>query len=145
MTTQATPTEQLPAQRRPGAQPGDRRAWRHGLRGSGFPASCRKEESSVNQFKRTAEDAVFAARGEVTLLDAAAIHTATRWERHALLAARWLRVHGESMTHSERLAYSRDVATASTARDKALESLKLPRRGDASVWATVKLVEGRNG
>jgi hypothetical protein len=79
---------------------------------------------------------VFAIRGEVSLVDAAYINTAYRWERHAQLAARWLHLHGAEMDHATRLAYSRDVARASTERDKALASLKLSER-DANPWTTL--------
>lgn len=142
--TQQLPTEQTPQQRGPGAQPGDRRAFRHGLRSPGYTAKCRKEEQNVNSFRRTVEDTTFAAKGEVTLSDALAINTATRWERHALLAARWLRLHGDAMDHTERLSFSREVARASTERDKALATLQLnarPRAFNGTIPKLPKLIE----
>lgn len=128
--TQAIPIQEQPAQRRPGAQPGDRRAFRHGLRGTGMGKKCRKEESQLNAVRRNIEDVVIEAKGEISFMDACAINTAMRHERHSVLAARWLRLHGESMTHAERLSYSAAIATASTQRDRALAAIQLPRRGD---------------
>ena len=71
-------------------------------------------------------------RGEVGLADAAAINSAVRWERHAMLAQRWLRVDVAGMDASTRLAYSRDVARASSERDKCIRALGLEpsKRGD---------------
>ena len=73
------------------------------------------------------EDTVIAARGEVTLVDAANIQTAIRWERHGALALRWLRTQGDQLKPTDQLAFSREIARASTERDKALAALKLDR------------------
>lgn len=144
-TTEATASETTPVQRRPGPPLGSRNNFRHGLRGTGLPAKCRKLETALNAFRRTVEDAVIDARGEIGLMDAAAINTAYRHERHALLAARWLNLNAEQMTHSERLQYSAAVASASSARDKALQSLNLNRdAGDAWAGLTYTAMEAKS-
>lgn len=71
-----------------------------------------------------------AARKQVTLTDAACITTALKWERHSQLATRWLRVKGDKLSPTEQLNFSREIAKASTERDKAIKMLDLDR--DAS-------------
>jgi hypothetical protein len=70
---------------------------------------------------------VIACKGEVSLIDAAAINSAMRWERHALLAQRWLRKDWEELTADQRLNFSREVARASSERDKCLKTLGLEK------------------
>ena len=48
-------------------------------------------ENRINGFRRHLEEAVAMAKGEVTIVDAAAINSACKWERHGLLAQHWLR------------------------------------------------------
>lgn len=78
-------------------------------------------------------------KGEVSLMDAANINTAVRWERHALLAQRWLRHNAHEMTHDQRLAYSKEIANASSNRDKALRELGIDKPQDdfTTLYATV--------
>ncbi|MDX1945220.1 MAG: hypothetical protein SFU86_07425 [Pirellulaceae bacterium] len=59
------------------------------------------------------------------VLDAAVINTAARWEQHALLATRWLRISFDQLSHDQRLNFSREIARASSERDKALRELRL--------------------
>lgn len=101
---------------------------RHGLRGSGLPKGCGHIRRAINVFRRAIEAAVFDDRGEISLTDAAHINTAFRWERHAQLAQRWLMFQAETLSDADRLAYSRDVAKASTERDKSIAALRLPKR-----------------
>ena len=90
-----------------------------------LPASLARCERAANAFRRALEEAVELARGRIDFADALAINTAARWERHSALALRWLREHGERMDDAQRLAYSREIARASSERDKAVASLKL--------------------
>ena len=71
------------------------------------------------------EDAVLANRNEVSILDAACIQTCLRWERHAALAQRWLVKADNELKPEQRLTFSREVARASSERDKALATLRL--------------------
>ena len=102
----------------------------HGLRTLSLgtmPTGASYVGTLSNRFRRELEAAVEAAKGEISILDAASINTACRWERHALLAQRWLRKHSEDMTHDQRLAYSKEIANASSNRDKALRELGIDR------------------
>jgi hypothetical protein len=143
--TQAQPAQETNGHKRPGPPLGSRNAIRHGLRGAGLPSGCRKIETALNQFRRTLEDAVLEHRGEVSLVDAASVNSAYRWERHAQLAQRWLRLKGDTMNHTERLNYSREVARASSERDKAIAALCLPKRYDPGSFDWSTLGKGANG
>lgn len=90
-----------------------------------LPPSLARVERSAYQFRRALEDAYTLAYGDVDFQAAAIIQTASRWERHAGLALRWLRDHEQELDHAERLGYSREIARASSERDKAIASLKL--------------------
>ncbi len=138
MTTTATqqPTTETP--RGPGAPLGNTNAVRHGMRGAGLPPGCQHIQRATCHFRRQLESAVMEARGEITLVDAAFVNTAFRSERHAQLAQRWLAKEAENMTPSDRLNYSREVARASSDRDKAIVALNLPKRPDADPWLTIQ-------
>ena len=104
---------------------GNRNAIRHGLRAGKLPDDCAHVENQCNAMRRQLEDAVIAARGEVTLLDAANIQTALKWERHGALALRWMRIKAGALKPMEQLQFSREIAKASTERDRALAALRL--------------------
>jgi len=118
---------------RSGPRKGNRNNMRHGLRAGKLPVDCQHVEIQCNMLRRQLEDAVIAARGEVNLVDAANIQTALKWERHGALALRWLRVSGDKLKPVEQLTFSREIARASTERDKALAALKLDRDAKDSV------------
>ena len=123
-----TPTNGSPKARKRGAQPGNRNAtMRHGLKAGRLPKDCRYIELRLNAFRRQLEDAVVAARGEVTMTDAAAIQTCLRWERHAALAQRWLTKAGDTLKPVDRLKFSEAIAKASDNRDRALRALGIDR------------------
>jgi hypothetical protein len=117
---------------RSGPPKGAQNNLRHGLTAGALPKHCRYIEHQANRLRRELEAAVLAIRNQVTLVDAAAIQTAMKWERHGALALRWLRLEGHTLKPVERLQFSREIAQASTARDKAMASLKLDddTRGD---------------
>jgi hypothetical protein len=116
----------------------NRNATRHGLRAGALPKGCAYIKRIVDELRRRIEAAVVAEHGAIPLVAAASINTATRWERHALLAQRWLRLRADEMSDDQRLAYSRDVAKASAERDKALATLRLPGPGDSGdPWAAL--------
>ncbi len=120
-----------------GAPIGNVNRTRHGLRGAGLPKGCHHIQRATCQFRRQLETEVLTARGEVTLTDAAFVNTAFRAERHAQLAQRWLALEAESMSPADRLNYSREVARASSERDKAIAALNLPKRPSADPWLTI--------
>jgi hypothetical protein len=67
------------------------------------------------------------AKGQVSLTDAGLIQTCLRWERHAALAQRWLTKKSAELKPADLLQFSREIARASTERDKALAALHLDR------------------
>ena len=127
--SECTPSEVTPKRQR-GGQPGNANALRHGVRAvrlnlASQPAKLKRVERAVNEFRRLIEAAVLDTHGEIGVYQAALIQSACRHETHAMLAARWLRLSGDALKPEQRLAYSKAVADASTARDKCLERLKL--------------------
>src|SRR4051812_44781231 len=101
----------------------NRNAMRHGLRGGQLPKDAKYVEVRLCKFRQVLEDAVLTARGQVTIIDAATIQTCLRWEVHAALAQRWLVKAGDTLKPIERLHFSREIARASTQRDRTLLAL----------------------
>lgn len=102
-----------------------------------LPRSLRRVERDAYAFRIALEEAVSLAHGRIDFAAACAVNTASRWERHALLATRWLRERGEAMDDAGRLAYSREIARASAERDKAVASLKLQPESQLTIAATL--------
>lgn len=100
----------------------------HGLTTGCNPPGCNYVTHAVSELRRAIEAAVITARGSVGLVDAAAIQTACRWERHALLCGRWLRKHVRGNDACRAAELLRDIANASSNRDKALGSLHLSKQ-----------------
>ena len=101
---------------------------KHGLRVAcigKMPAGAAYVARMVLVLRRVLEAAVLDAKGKISLQDELGINCACRWERHSLLAARWLRLEMKSMTLDQRLAFSQDVAKAAESRDKAVAALKI--------------------
>lgn len=95
------------------------------MRGGKLPAGCQYIENRVNSLRRQVEKALIAAKAEIGIVDAAAVNSILKWERHGLLAAHWLRKEADQLTPAERLKFSEAIAKASDARDKAIRSLQL--------------------
>jgi hypothetical protein len=117
---------------RSGAPRGNSYATKHGLRSAGIktgmmPKGARYIQHRINALRRELEAAVVAAKGEVSLVDAATIQTAVKYEAHGCLAQRWLRLNEGEMKPLERLQFSREIANASSQRDKAIAALELGR------------------
>lgn len=123
---------------RSGAPKGNANAQRHGLRGSKLPKGCQYIENAVNNLRRQVESAVIAKHGRTNVVSAAAINSILKWERHGMLAAHWLRKEGEKLSVSERLQFSREIATASDNRDRALRSLELDVE-TADEWSALNI------
>lgn len=90
-----------------------------------LPANMRGAGKTAGKLRLALEAAVIDRHGDIDLVRAGLIVTACRWERHAAIAGWLLRQHAETMTHAERLTYSREIARASAERDKAVAALKL--------------------
>ena len=90
-----------------------------------MPADAKHLENRINKFRRSLEDRVLELRGSITLAEAAIVQTCLRWERHAALAQRWLTLQGDELTPDDRLKFSREIARASSERDKAIAQLRI--------------------
>ena len=129
-TLQSDPKQQ-------GAQPANRSAFRHGLRSSRWPAGFSYQERQCNLYRRVLEDVVLAQRGEIDVIDAGTIHSAVQWAAHGAKAAKWL-ADGADLSPSDKLNHSREIARASTERDRAVKALGLDQHhGTADMWATI--------
>lgn len=96
---------------------------RHGLKANRLPARLAWADRRVNAFRKVVENAVIAAKHEVTLVDAATINTLIRFEKHAVLCGHWLSKEIDNLSNADRIAFSREVANASAQRDKCLRQL----------------------
>lgn len=112
---------------RSGPSTGNTNAQRHGMRGGKLPKGCQYIENRVNALRRQVEAALIEVKGEINIVDAAAVNSILKWERHGLLAAHWLRHEAEKLSASDRLRFSEAIAKASDSRDKAIRSLELDR------------------
>jgi hypothetical protein len=99
----------------------------HGLTGMGWPPGSENDRRRVARFTRALQSAVLEAKGEIGIVDAGTIQTAARWERHARLCGRWLRLEAKELTPDQRLNFSRDIGKASESRDRCLRSLGIDR------------------
>lgn len=141
VTTETPTTEK----RRRGAPRGSRGCIRHGLMAGNLPAGCKYVEVRLNVFRRKLEDAVLQVKKEITMLDAALINTAVRWERHATLAHRWLTRQWDELKPADRLNFSREISRASSERDKSIRLLELDVNPVQSVWDEIdaEIADGR--
>jgi len=107
------------------------RGWvRHGLACGKLPKGCEYVERRINAFRLQLEQAVMQAKGTVSIADAAAINSACKWERHGMLATRWLRQEMDNLSAADRLRFSAEIAKASDRRDKAIRALGLDKKPD---------------
>jgi hypothetical protein len=114
-----------------GGKPGNVNAMTSGRRAAKalaigkLPPNCGWITTRVNQLRRGLEAAAVDRYGELTLKAALLIQSVCRHEQAALLAQRWLRIHGDKMNHSEKLTYLTTVASESDRRDRAVDKLAL--------------------
>jgi hypothetical protein len=112
----------------------------HGLRSlvrGRLPAGGTYIAATVRLLEQQIEAAVVQARRSVSIADAALIHTAGRWERHAMLCQRWLRVN-ENLTPEQQLKFSREICMASERRDAAIRALGIGAGADpANPWSVI--------
>lgn len=96
-----------------------------------------KVEQQAAGFRAALTVAARDVHGTLSLARECLIQTAARWERHALLATRWLRERHDFMDDAQRLAFSREIARASAERDKAIAGLRLDRSVISALWDTL--------
>ncbi len=129
-----------PLARTPKQEAKIRRQVKHGLTAGALPGGCGYVAKLTLAFRQSLEAAVLKAAGQIGVYEAALIQSACRWERHALLATRWLRLEADKMDRSERLAYSKAIADASTSRDRCLKELGLSAAARPDPW---DILDGR--
>lgn len=134
------PKDDPAKKRKPGGKPGrsgpaegNANAMRHGLKAGKLPSDAKYIEVRLNIFRRNLEAAVIESKGEVSIPDACHIQSAMRWERHAALAQRWLNKAYDELKPADRLSFSREIARASTERDKSIRELNLGKT--VNPWA----------
>lgn len=111
---------------------------RHGLRAATLgkvPKGASYVGRLLTRLRKDLEAAVVEAKGELNLQDSLTVNTACRWERHALLANRWLAHNSETMTFDQRLNFSRDIARAAENRDRAVRNLGLDQNANNIIEA----------
>lgn len=116
---------------------------RHGMVLGTLPEDCDHIKRSLSRIRNALEAAVMEAKGEISIPDAASIITVLRWERHAALALRWMTKEYVMLNVDQRLTLSRDIARASSERDKALASLRLDK-SQRDIWDTITLPPAPN-
>jgi hypothetical protein len=108
-------------------KPGNTNALKHGLTSGTLPAGCSHILAQTNTFENAVKCAAIERRGDLDVFTSAGIQTAVSWYKHALLARHWLKTAYETLTHDQRLSFSREAARALAERDKTLRSLGLDR------------------
>jgi hypothetical protein len=107
------------------------------MAGGKLPKGCEYIENRVNALRRQVEAALMELKGEVSIVDAAAVNSILKWERHGLLAAHWLRKEADKLSAADRLRFSEAIAKASDARDKNIRALGLDRDAADDVLNTL--------
>lgn len=136
-------TDTAKPERKRGGQPGNVNTQRHGLRGGKLPPGCAYIENAVNSLRRQVEAAVIEQKGEINIVDAAAINSILKWERHGLLASHWLRKEATTLTPADRLRFSEAIAKASDQRDRNIRVLGLGVQV-AKPWTALPAPEGED-
>lgn len=90
-----------------------------------LPKGCSWINTLVSTLRRELEALTLQVHGMLGPKEELFIQSACRHEQAALLAQRWLRLKGDTMTHGERLQYLQAIAAESDKRDKCVERLKL--------------------
>jgi len=92
-----------------------------------LPKQCKWIQQRVAELRRIVEAEVLQRRSVIGAWDAAQIQTICRLEQHAMLAQRYLRKAGDSLSPDAFLKLSGEIAKAAVERDKCLASLGLDK------------------
>ena len=96
--------------------------------------------NAVKRLRKLIAEGVVESGRDMGIYEMACIQSACRWEQHGLLAQRWLRLESKTMSASDRLNYSKQIAKASTERDKCLRNLGLDRRATNTIDSLLKII-----
>jgi hypothetical protein len=97
------------------------------MQGNRLPPGTEYVERRVNALRRKLETIVVELKGTISVIDAAAIQGALRWERYACLAAHWLRKEASTLSASDRLRFAEAMAKGGDNRDRNIRLLGLDR------------------
>lgn len=124
-----------PTSQNRGAPRSNRNAVSHGMRmvSGRLPQGASWIRRETDSLKRRLEDVVVNIKGELSPMDVATVNEVVTWERHRLLASRWLRLSCDDMNHDQRLSYSREVAKSASERNRALRLLGIDK-GQQGAW-----------
>lgn len=121
--------------RKPGGQQGNRNRLRHGLYSPSMGKGLSYPDKQAGIFRRAIENALIELRGEVGLLDAALVHSATEAQKVAFAnrAAKRAAEEAGALKAELALAFDRDYLKALDVRDRKLLQLGLNQR-EADPW-----------
>jgi hypothetical protein len=102
-----------------------------------LPPGCAHIRKICSILRSQLEAAVVGQFEEVSIVSAATINTAIRFERHAQMAGKWLRENPD-IPLDTRLAISRDIAKASAERDRSIRLLGLKPASAETIWEQIK-------
>ena len=109
---------------RAGAPRGNFNGMRHGLKASKLPPKCKGEEREIYFLRQEIFAELVTIHGSpdaIPLLSLALLQSLVRHEQRCRLAARWLRLQGDSLPLAERLSLLDTISKATDARDRCLE------------------------
>lgn len=120
-----------PKHRKGGAPPGNRNAYRHGLYSPRGPEGSKYIDRAAGTFRRHLEDCVVAAYGEISVVHAALIQTASEAARVALAEFKELQTAHSELDFSQRTAKRQAALKAMDLRDRKVKELGITFRPDA--------------
>jgi hypothetical protein len=103
----------------------NRNAMTHGITAGRLPRGAAYIKRATDRLRCVLEQETLDVRGQVGVWELLQLNSIVRWERLALLAQRWLR--SEELTIEQKLSLAREIARASTERDKCVEKLGIRR------------------
>src|SRR5262245_58388668 len=110
-----------------------------------WPGGCQAITRAVRKLRKQLEGEIIARTGDLDVYSAALIQTATRHEARALLWQRWARERFDTLTTEQLLAITRELGSASDARDRCLKALGLDVRPGADPWGDLYASLGAAG
>ena len=140
MQNDTQPEKAQKPRKKPGGQPGNRSNLRHALTTGKLPF---KGGHTINRyrnaFRLALEDELLRQRREIGVAEAATIAAAVTWYTHAMKARRWLGEEFENMTLDQRLAFSREEATAMAKVSRLLKTIGIerPTQSNGGLWETI--------
>lgn len=108
-----------------------------GYRVRKLPKGYRYVQSEASRYATNLHEDVRAAHGEVDRVHRETIEAAAAWHLHSLYVLRTLRVDHDSLTPTERVQLSSEVAKSVQKRADQVKQLGLADRAPADPWLTL--------